>query len=76
MISVIANFYNSAPFIPRLMESMFAQTCSDWELICVDDCSPSPDDLRLLRRYEADPRAREYAWCTLTATSAYRRPNT
>lgn len=58
MISVIANFYNSAPFIPRLMESMFAQTCSDRELICVDDCSPSPDDLRLLRRYEADPRAR------------------
>lgn len=42
-ISIIANFYNSSKFIPKLLKSVFTQSYTDWELICIDDCSPSND---------------------------------
>lgn len=42
-ISIIATFYNQAKFIPKLLKSIFNQTYSDWELICIDDCSPGND---------------------------------
>lgn len=48
-ISIVANFYNSRKYIPQLMESIFNQTYTGWELICVDDCSPQ-DDYVLLQK--------------------------
>lgn len=42
-ISIIANFYNCTKFIPKLLKSVFRQSYSNWELVCVDDCSPSND---------------------------------
>ncbi len=51
-ISIIANFYNSAKYIPRLLRSILSQTFDDWELIAVNDCSPS-NDLEVLRKWEA-----------------------
>ena len=41
LISIVANFYNSRKFIPKLLYSIFNQTFRDWELICIDDCSPT-----------------------------------
>lgn len=43
LISIIANFYNREKFIPKLLKSIFAQRYKNWELICVDDCSPGKD---------------------------------
>ena len=48
-ISIIANFYKSKQYIPRLLKSVFNQTYTDWELICIDDCSPS-NDYELLQK--------------------------
>lgn len=56
MVSIIANFYNSEAYIPRLIESIFDQTWQDWELICVNDCSPGGDSA-VLHRYAADARS-------------------
>lgn len=57
-ISIIANFYNSAKFIPKLIKSVMKQTYADWELICVNDCSPA-NDQEILEKYAArDKRIR------------------
>lgn len=42
-ISIVANFYKSKRYIPKLLKSVFAQTYTNWELICIDDCSPEND---------------------------------
>ncbi len=38
-VSIIIPTYNSSLFIKRTIESVFAQTFKDWELLIVDDCS-------------------------------------
>lgn len=56
IVSIVANFYNSAKFIPKLMESIQKQTFTAWQLVAVNDCSPGRD-LEILERYAAtDPR--------------------
>ena len=39
LVSVIMPTYNCAKFIGETIESIQAQTYSNWELIIVDDCS-------------------------------------
>src|SRR6476469_10380978 len=39
MVSVIIPCYNSAAFVWRAIESVFRQTCLDWELLLVDNGS-------------------------------------
>ncbi len=46
-ISIIANFYNSKKYIPQLFKSVLKQTYTNWELICIDDCSPQNDHILL-----------------------------
>ena len=48
-ITIIANFYKSCRYIPRLLQSVFAQSYADWELICIDDCSPTDDHKLLIK---------------------------
>jgi glycosyltransferase involved in cell wall biosynthesis len=38
-VSVIISFENAAPFLTDAIESVYAQSCSDWDLILVDDGS-------------------------------------
>src|SRR5450631_2396458 len=38
-ISIITPAYNAQQWLPRLAESVLAQTFRDWEWIIVDDCS-------------------------------------
>ena len=38
-VSIIATFYNQAKYAPRLIKSVINQSYTDWELICVNDCS-------------------------------------
>ena len=39
-VSVIIPLYKSAPFIGATLDSVAAQTFEDFEVLCVDDCSP------------------------------------
>ena len=43
-VSVIMPSYNTAAFIAESVESVRAQTYTDWELIVVDDCSTDDTD--------------------------------
>ena len=49
--------YNQAAFLRRAVTSLIAQTCSNWELLIVDDCSNDETDL-VTAEYSADPRIR------------------
>lgn len=58
MVTVVTPTYNSADFIAITIESVRAQTFTDWEMIIVDDCS---DDItvNIVNEYtNLDPRIR------------------
>ena len=39
LVSIVMPVYNAMPYLEQAVQSIFAQTLSDWELITVDDCS-------------------------------------
>lgn len=49
-ISILTAVYNAAPFLQQCLDSLLAQTHSDFEVICVDDAS-TDDSLRILNGY-------------------------
>lgn len=55
-ISVIVPFFKSEKFIDACLQSIRAQTFSDIEIICVDDCSPDNCVDIVLRHQQEDPR--------------------
>ena len=58
LVNVVTPVYNGAEFIRECIESVLAQTYSNWEYIIVDNCSTdgTPD---IVREYQAaDPRVR------------------
>ena len=57
-VSVITALYNSADFIGATIESVRAQSFSDWEMVLVDDCS-TDRSVEIVAAYAAaDPRIR------------------
>lgn len=51
LVSIITPTYNSQSFIVETIESVFAQTYANWELILVDDCSQD-DTWKILEEYK------------------------
>ena len=57
-ISVIMAAYNAERFIGEAIESVLAQTYSNWELVCIEDCS-TDGTAAIVAHYSArDPRVR------------------
>jgi GT2 family glycosyltransferase len=56
-VSVLMTAYNRAAFIGEAIESVLAQTFTDFELVVVDDRSTDAT-VAIARRYERDPRVR------------------
>lgn len=56
-VSVLMPTFKQATFIRRALESVRAQTMTDWELVIVDDGSPD-NTHELVQRYLHDPRIR------------------
>src|SRR5712671_2294711 len=51
-VSVIIPAYNSAAYIAETLESVFAQTLADFEVIVINDGSPDTDQLeKVLEHY-------------------------
>lgn len=56
--SIIMALYKGEAYVAQAVESVLAQTCADWELICVDDASPDRS-ADVVAEYAAhDPRIR------------------
>lgn len=55
-ISVIIPVYNAEKHLSRCLDSLIAQTYSDWEAVCVDDGSPDSSGAILDRYAAADAR--------------------
>lgn len=49
LVSIIMPYYNAAKYITDTVAAIKAQTCSDWELIIIDDCSPARDTEKVLK---------------------------
>ena len=56
-VSICLPAWNSAAFIRRSIGSVLAQTCTDWELLVVDDCS-SDDTWTIIKEYAGQPRVK------------------
>ena len=56
LVSVIMPNYNGEKFLAETIESVLAQTYSNWELLITDDCS-TDGSVALIRSFaEKDPR--------------------
>ena len=51
MISVIMPVYNNGDVVADTVKSLLAQTYGDFELLCINDCSPD-NSLDVLKRLE------------------------
>jgi glycosyltransferase involved in cell wall biosynthesis len=58
MVSIVTVYYNRADMVSRTVESILAQTYSDWELIFVDDGSTDDTQSRVQPYVQANPRIR------------------
>jgi hypothetical protein len=57
-VSVIVPCHNAAATLPATLASLRAQTCPDWEAICVDDASTDATAALLKAAADADARVR------------------
>lgn len=49
-VSIVLPCYNGACFLAQSIDSVIEQTCADWELILVNDCS-TDNSLGIMQRY-------------------------
>jgi len=57
-VSICLPTYNGAKYLPECVDSVLAQTYSDFELVIVDDCS-TDDSVKIAKSYaQLDPRVR------------------
>lgn len=57
LVSIVMPSYNTGRFIKETVESVLAQTYTDWELIIVDDCSTDNTD-EIVNEFLSDERIR------------------
>src|SRR5437867_13258993 len=60
LVSAIIIFYNTEAFLAEAIESVLAQTCSDWELLLCDDGSTDGSTAIARRFADAHPDKIKY----------------
>ncbi len=84
LVSIIMGIYNCAATLPEALDSVLAQTFSDWELILCDDCSTDtsldiaqayakqfPQKIKVIRNAENSKLAYTLNHCLRYATGEY-----
>ncbi|MCI4568533.1 glycosyltransferase family 2 protein [Lysobacter sp. CFH 32150] len=70
-VSVIVPNYNHAQYLVQRIESVLAQTCQDFELILLDDCSPD-NSREVLERYRTHPRVAHIVYNEANSGSTFK----
>ena len=70
-ISVIVPNYNHAPFLKQRIDSILYQTCQDFELILLDDCS-SDNSHVIIESYRDNPHVSQIIYNGNNSGSAFR----
>jgi glycosyltransferase involved in cell wall biosynthesis len=55
--SILSSVFRTEPYLAETIDSVVAQTSTDWELVLVDN-GMSDEVVRIVERYAADPRIR------------------
>ena len=56
LVSIITTLYNSESFIAKTIESVQAQTYTNWEMVITDDCSSDNGPELVLQYASKDAR--------------------
>ena len=70
-ISVIVPNYNHATFLKQRIDSILGQTCQDFELILLDDCS-TDGSREVMEQYRCDPHVSHIVYNEANSGSAFR----
>ena len=62
LISIVLPVYNGETYLSQSIESVLAQTYTNWELIIVDDCSTDHTSTISKKYAAADPRIHYYVF--------------
>lgn len=65
--SIIVPVYNVAPYLHECLDSVIAQTFTDWECLCVDDGSTDDSGAILDEYAQKDPRFRVFHQANATS---------
>ena len=70
-VSVIVPNYNHAQYLVQRIDSVLAQTCQDFELILLDDCSPD-HSREVLERYREHPKVAHIVYNEANSGSTFK----
>ena len=70
LVSVVMNCYNGERYLRDAIDSVYAQTYTNWELIIVDDGSSDSTDT-IVRKYLSDKRIQSIQPGKIGKNSAY-----
>ncbi len=74
LVSVIVPNYRHAPYLRQRIDSILVQTCQDFELILLDDCSPD-HSREILEQYRGHPRVAHIVYNPTNSGSAFKQWN-
>ncbi len=69
-VSIIIPNYNHAPFLARRLESVLAQSYTDYEIIILDDCS-SDNSREIIEQYRNNPKVSEIVYNSSNSGSPF-----
>ena len=71
LVSVIVPNYNHAPYLAQRIDSVLAQTCQDFELVLLDDCSTDASR-EVMERYRGHPKVAQVVFNDANSGSTFK----